>query len=76
MTLIRELELKIIDWETRYILESLAKEMRRLKAINETSNDEDEAADAGNDFIELSGLYERLSSEAINIFGPQIVEFE
>ena len=75
MASIRELDIKLIDWEVRYVLESMSGEMRRLKAINETSNDEDEIADAGNDFIELSGLYERLLSEAINKFGSQIVEF-
>ncbi|WP_460237306.1 hypothetical protein [Aurantivibrio plasticivorans] len=63
------------DWETRYILESLAAEMNRLKTINATSKDEDEAADAGNDYIEISGLYERLSSEAVNVFGEQILNF-
>lgn len=75
MSSLRELDIKIIDWETRYILESISKEMQRLKLINETSDDEDEASDAGNDFIELSGLYKRLSSEAISKFGAQIIEF-
>jgi len=74
MASVRELELKVLDWETRYILESLAKEMQRLKVINESSTDEDEVADAGNDYIELSGLYERLSSEAISQFGPKIIK--
>lgn len=74
MASIRELDVRLIDWEAKYVLESISREMQRLKAINETSTDEDEAADAGNDFIELSGLYERLLSEAINKFGAQIVE--
>ena len=76
MALIRELDVKIIDWEARYILESIYKEMQRLKLINEKSEDENEASDAGNDFLALSGLYERLSSEAINTFGAQIIEYE
>lgn len=75
MTNIREMEATLSDWEARYVLESLSKEMERLKKINAESEDEDEVADAGNDFIELSGLYERLSTEAISIFGNQILNF-
>ncbi|GAB1257716.1 hypothetical protein NBRC116494_22180 [Aurantivibrio plasticivorans] len=75
MATIREMNISSNDWETRYILESLAAEMNRLKTINATSEDEDEAADAGNDYIEISGLYERLCSEAVNVFGEQILNF-
>jgi hypothetical protein len=49
--------------------------MKRLKLINETSEDEDEAADAGNDYIEISGFYERLSDKAVSVFGEQIINF-
>ncbi len=75
MTIIRELDISICDWETRIILESLQREMARLKSINDTSNNEDEVADAGNDYIEISGLYERLEKEAVEKFGDQIVNF-
>jgi hypothetical protein len=75
MTVIRELNVNINDWETRYILESLATEMKRLKTINATSEDEDEAADAGNDFMEISGLFERISGNAVKKFGDQILDF-
>ena len=75
MTVIRELNVNLNDWETRYILESLSKEMTHLKAINSSSQDEDEAADAGNDFIEVSGLYDQMSSNAVEIFGQQILDF-
>ena len=75
MTNLRELDLSLLDWETRYILESVSKEMARLKTIAEKSQNEDEAADAGNDYIEISGLKERLEKEAISVFGNQIVNF-
>lgn len=75
MAIIRELEVKLNDWETRYVLESLSREMERLKTINAESSDEDEAADAGNDFIEISILYESVSKKAIEVFGNQILEF-
>jgi hypothetical protein len=75
MTVIRELNVNLNDWETRYILESLSKEMANLKAINSSSQDEDEAADAGNDFIEVSGLYDQMSANAVEVFGQQILDF-
>ena len=37
MTILRELNVNLNDWETRYILESLSKEMAHLKAINASS---------------------------------------
>lgn len=75
MVSIRGLEISINDWEARCVLESLFKEMNRLKLINTTSEDEDEAADAGNDYIEISGFYERLSDKAVSVFGEQILNF-
>ncbi|AZG74478.1 hypothetical protein [Shewanella livingstonensis] len=75
MIVTRELNVNLNDWETRYILESLSKEMAHLKAINASSEDEDEVADAGNDFIELSGLYDQMSSNAVEVFGQQILDF-
>lgn len=75
MTNIRELKTELTDWETRYILESLQREMERLKRINAESDDEDEAADAGNDFLEISGLFETFSAKAVDTFGKQILDF-
>ncbi len=72
----REMDFTTNDWEVRYILESLSKEMNRLKLINSTSDDEDTAADAGNDYMEISGLFERLSEKAIAVFGEQILKFD
>lgn len=75
MANIRELEVKLNDWEARYVLEALSREMERLKAINYESEDEDEAADAGNDFMEISSLYENVSKNAVKVFGEQILNF-
>ncbi|WP_045826217.1 hypothetical protein [Teredinibacter turnerae] len=73
MTNVRELSASFNDWEMRYILESLQREMERLKKINAES--EDEAADAGNDFLELSGLFDSLAAKAVEVFGEQILDF-
>lgn len=69
MTNKRELNLTLLDWEAGYILESISREIERLKTIAEESEDEDEAADAGNDYLEIAGLKERLEKEAKNVFG-------
>lgn len=75
MATLRDMNITLFDWETRYILESLSRELERLKAISENADDEDVAADAGNDYLELIGLKERLESEAKATFGDQITDF-
>lgn len=72
MSVLRELKTSLLDWEARVVLESLSREIQRLKDISENSADEDEAADAGNDCLEVVGLKERLESEAASVFGDQI----
>jgi hypothetical protein len=75
MANLRELDVSFLDWEARAVLVALNKERTRLKVLVETTDDEDEAADAGNDLLELSGLLERLESQAKSVFGEQIVNF-
>lgn len=75
MAELRELKSTFLDWEIRIILESISREADRLKNINETSQDEDEAADAGNDCIEVLMLKKRLEEEAVEVFGRQIKDF-
>lgn len=75
MTTLRELKTSLLDWEARAVLEAISRELARLKVLAEESEDEDEAADAGNDFLELAGLKERLEQEAIDVFGEQICNF-
>jgi hypothetical protein len=75
MTNIREIEISAIDSEACIILESLHREMERLKAINANSDDEDEAADAGNDCLEVSSLYNKVKETAVSTFGSQITNF-
>ena len=72
MTTIREIEISAIDSEARIILESLHREMERLKSIN--ANSDDEAADAGNDCLEVSSLYNKVKEIAVSTFGSQITK--
>jgi hypothetical protein len=75
MANLRELNISLLDWEARMVLESLNREKQRLKILQETTDDEDEAADAGNDLLEIAGLLERMELLAKSIFGDQITNF-
>lgn len=74
MAELRDMSISVVDWEARFILQSIGNELQRLKALAE-SGDEDESIDAANDYVALSGLYERLSENAVSIFGKQITNF-
>ena len=75
MSNVRTVEISAVDSEARILLESLQHEMERLKNINATSEDEDEAIDAGNDYIEVASLYEKIKKISIPTFGEQITNF-
>ncbi|MFH4786230.1 hypothetical protein [Vibrio diabolicus] len=75
MANIRELTSRFTDWEARIVLESITNELERLRVLAETSDDEDMAADAGNDYIEVKLLKDRLEKEASSVFGEQILIF-
>lgn len=75
MATLREIDISAIDSEARIILESLHREMERLKAINANSDDEDKSADAGNDYLEVSSLYDKVREAAVSTFGSQITDF-
>lgn len=61
--------------ELKIILESLIEKEARMSAICESSDDEDEIADIGNDLIELRLLLKPLKERAINKYGKSIVNF-
>jgi hypothetical protein len=75
MVALRDMNVSLLDWEARCILESLSRELERLRAVSENVDDEDAATDAGNDYLELVGLKERFESEAKAVFGDQITNF-
>lgn len=75
MANLRELNVNLLDWETRIILDSLHKEKHRLHTLAQTSENEDEAADAGNDLMEVAGLLERMEAGATTVFGAHINNF-
>ncbi len=65
----------VVESEAKIILESLIEQEFKLAEICNTSDDEDLAADIGNDLIELRLLLKRLKNEFVSRFGPSILEF-
>lgn len=61
--------------ELKIILEALIEKESRMSAVCETSDDEDEIADVGNDLIELRLLLNPLKERAISSYGSGIVNF-
>lgn len=61
--------------ELKIILEALVEKEARMSTICESSDDEDEIADVGNDLIELRLLLNPLKERAITKYGSSIVNF-
>ena len=72
MAVIRELTFQLTEWEAKILLELLTKECTRLRRISGKSSDEDEQAEAGNEFMEVDGLRERFEHEAEEAFGAEV----
>jgi hypothetical protein len=69
MAEVREIKVSLLDWEARIVLESIERELQRLRHVTETSDDEDAVAEAGNDYLQVVGLKERLQEQAEAVFG-------
>ena len=72
MAIIRELSLQLTEWESKILLELLSKECSRLRRISSKSQEEEEQAEAGNEFMEVDGLRERFEQEAVSVFGAEV----
>jgi hypothetical protein len=73
MAEVREITVSMVDWEVHVVLEGVERELQRLRQITETSDDEDAVADAGNDYLQVAGLKERLLAQARAVFGERFV---
>ena len=72
MATIRELTLQITEWEAKILLELLGRECSRLRKVSSRSEDEDEQAEAGNEFMEVDGLRDRMERESVAVFGTEV----
>jgi hypothetical protein len=72
----KKLELSLIESETKILLEALMEKEADMARICDSSDDEDEIADVGNDLIELRLLLKAIRERAVPIFGASVLEFD
>ena len=70
-----QFNLNLAESELKIILEALIEQESRMAKICDTSDDEDEISDVGNDLIELRLLLKPLKEEAVKKYGPGIINF-
>jgi len=71
----RKFKADFVESELKIILEALTEMEQKMSHICETSSDEDEVADIGNDLIEVRLLLKPLKEKAINQYGENVVNF-
>jgi hypothetical protein len=71
----KNLELSLVESELKILLEALIEKDAAMAKICETSDDEDEIADVGNDLLELRLLLKVIKEKAIPFFGDSVMEF-
>lgn len=69
------LKLELAESDLKTILEGLIALESKINSICESSDDEDEIADYGNDLIEVRLLLNSLKEKAIKKYGDQIINF-
>ena len=68
-------QLNLVQSELKIVLEALTEMEQRMADICDSSQDEDEIADVGNDLIELRLLLKPLKENAVGQYGKNIVNF-
>lgn len=71
----KRLELSLVESEAKILLEALMEKEAAMARICESSDDEDEIADTGNDLIELRLLLKVVKERAVSLFGKSVLEF-
>ncbi len=72
----KTLGLELTHWQAQRILEALTELDAKWANICQTSDDEDEVADYGNDLIELRMTLESVKTKAVEVFGPGVANFD
>lgn len=70
------LETQLTYYNTKLVLRLLSQEEQRLVALIKTSSDEDVISDADNDLIALRMLFEKLSAQAVELWGKGVTNFD
>jgi hypothetical protein len=71
----KTLQLSLVESETKILLEALMEKEATMAKICESSADDDEIADTGNDLIELRLLLKSIKARAVPLFGDSVLEF-
>jgi hypothetical protein len=71
----KKLELSLVESEVKILLEALLEKESRMAHLCETSNDEDEIAEIGNDLTELRLLLKPLREKSVQQYGESILKF-
>ncbi len=67
-----ELQISLHEWDARLIIEALQELEKKYERMNETSPDEDEQAEYGNDLVILGDTKDKVIAAAAAVFGEQI----
>ncbi|PKF81613.1 hypothetical protein CW749_02970 [Vibrio sp. vnigr-6D03] len=71
----KNLKLELDNADTRFVLEALLELENKWAKMCNTSENDDEIADYGNDLVELRLLMKPLVTQAVEIFGDSVVDF-
>jgi hypothetical protein len=71
----KELKVCLNEWDARLIIQALAELETKWQHINETSPDEDEQAEYGNDLVILGETKDGFVEAAVQAFGESITTF-
>ncbi len=72
----QQLQICLNAWDARFIIEALKELEAKWQHINETSPDEDEQAEYGNDLAALYETKEQFTKAATAVFGDSIATFD
>jgi hypothetical protein len=68
-------QLNLAESELKIILESLVEMESTMANVCETSQDEDEIAEVGNDLIEVRLLLNSMREKSVSLYGNNIMNF-
>ena len=72
----QDLQIRLTAWDAQLMIEALKELETKWQHIHETSSDEDEQADYGNDLAVLMITKDRLIKAATEVFGASIASFD
>jgi hypothetical protein len=71
----KAMNIDLQEWQVRFVLEALRVLEKHWGDTAATCNDEDGAADIGNDLIRLTAAHDYLERQAVKAFGSGITKF-